>query len=215
MKFTLVVTSTFLLFSKSAAFAPRSVTRIPSSFANTAMFSSKAQQVEEVSVDRELLELYNAQVTNELKASQLYLSASIWAAQRELVGMAAYMRNESEEERGHAMQFIDFANKRNFSLELEALPTPPNSWATAQEMWEALLQGEKDNTQALKNLADAAADNREHALSALLDPFHIEQIDSEDSICTILAKVRDQKQTPGLLRQLDSELDPSNVPPTA
>jgi ferritin len=212
MKFTLSVTSSFLLLSKSAAFAPRSVTRMPTNFASTVMFSSKAQRVEEVNVDKELLELYNAQVTNELKASQLYLSASIWAAQRELVGMAAYMRDESEEERGHAMQFIDFANKRNFSLELEELPTPPNSWETAQELWEALLQAEKKNTQALETLADAAAANREHALSALLNPFHMEQIDSEDSLRTILAKVRDQKQTPGLLRQLDSELDPSKVP---
>jgi ferritin len=122
------------------------------------------------------------------------------------------MRSESEEERGHAMQFIDFANKRNYSLKLEELATPPSNWGTAEELWGALLQGEKDNTESLKTLADAAAANREHALSALLDPFHMEQIESEDSLRTILAKVRDQKQTPGLLRQLDSELDPSKVP---
>jgi ferritin len=142
----------------------------------------------------------------------LYLSASIWAAQRELVGMAAYMRSQSEEERGHAMEFIDFANKRNYSIELAELATPPSSWVTAEELWEALLQAEKENTEALKNLADTATASREHALSALLDPFHMEQIDSEDALRTILAKVRDQKQTPGLLRQLDSELDPSKVP---
>jgi hypothetical protein len=32
------------------------------------------------------------------------------------------------------------------------------------------------------------------------------QVDSEDNIRTILAKVRDENKTPGLIRQLDSEL---------
>jgi hypothetical protein len=33
-----------------------------------------------------------------------------------------------------------------------------------------------------------------------------EQVDSEDNLRTILAKVKDESQTPGLLRQLDYEL---------
>jgi len=43
-------------------------------------------------VSDELLQKYNSQVTNEFGASQLYLAASIWCDQRDLVGMAAYMR---------------------------------------------------------------------------------------------------------------------------
>jgi hypothetical protein len=63
------------------AFAPkfRSLSR-PS----VATFASRA-------MSDEVLQLVNSQVTVELSASQLYLSASIWCDQQELVGMAAYV----------------------------------------------------------------------------------------------------------------------------
>jgi ferritin len=44
------------------------------------------------------------------------------------------------------------------------------------------------------------------SLTAFLMPYHMEQVNAEDNLRTILAKVRDENKTPGLLRQLDSEL---------
>ena len=41
---------------------------------------------------------------------------------------------------------------------------------------------------------------------ACLNPFHMEQVDAEDKIGSIIAKVTDENRTPGLLRQLDHEL---------
>eukprot|EP00591_Stephanopyxis_turris_P000525 CAMPEP_0195525794 /NCGR_PEP_ID=MMETSP0794_2-20130614/26423_1 /TAXON_ID=515487 /ORGANISM="Stephanopyxis turris, Strain CCMP 815" /LENGTH=174 /DNA_ID=CAMNT_0040656333 /DNA_START=251 /DNA_END=775 /DNA_ORIENTATION=+ len=153
-----------------------------------------------------LLELFNHQITNEMSASQLYLSASIWCDQRELIGMSAYMRKESEEERGHALQFVDFATKRDLPIFLEALNAQPCAWETPEQLWEDVLEAEKRNTQALYALADIAMDSHDHAVVAFLQPFHMEQIDSEDKLNTIIAKVRDENKTPGLLRQLDTEL---------
>ena len=60
----------------------------------------------------ELLELFNCQITKEFSASQLYLSASIWFDERDWEGMAQYMLVESGEERGHALQMIEFAVKK-------------------------------------------------------------------------------------------------------
>ena len=42
----------------------------------------------------ELLDLWSSQVSVELAASQLYLSASIWFRGREMNGMAAWMLDE-------------------------------------------------------------------------------------------------------------------------
>lgn len=126
--------------------------------------------------------------------------------------MASYMRRESDEERGHAMQLIDFANQRRWPLELTALEAPPREWRSVASLWECLLEAELDNTKALNQLADLADDAHDHALSALLDPFHMEQVESEDALQTILAKVADEAQTPGLLRQLDAELAPEVQP---
>jgi ferritin len=126
--------------------------------------------------------------------------------------MEAYMRSESEEERGHALQFIDFANKRKFPIDLQALDAPPQMWNSVQELWESLLEAELENTEALKNLADLADDSHDHSLSALLDPFHMEQVESEDQLRTMVAKIADEAKTPGLLRQLDAEIAP-HAPP--
>lgn len=153
-----------------------------------------------------LLELFNSQVTREMEASQLYLAASIWMDDREMVGMASFMRSESSEERGHALEMIDFASKRDIPIQLEEIDAPECDWETPEDVWMDVLDSERENTQRLLNLADAAQACHDHAVTTFLMPFHMEQVDSEDKLKTIVAKVTDENKTPGLLRQLDSEL---------
>jgi hypothetical protein len=109
---------TFLLFlvDRSLSFAPhlQRTARLES----VAAFATRAAPpVTTRGASKELLELFSKQVTNELQASQLYLSASVWFSINDLVGMAAFMRGESEDERRHGLDFIDFANKRNIVSE--------------------------------------------------------------------------------------------------
>lgn len=156
--------------------------------------------------EENLQTLYNDQITREFEASQLYLSASIWCDQHELVGMGAYMRAESDEERNHGLMFVDFAMKRSLPLTLSSINSPPNSWASPEVLWKDVLNCEKANSQSISNLADAAIKCQDHSTVAFLQPFHLEQVNSMDKLSTILAKVRDENQTPGLLRQLDYEL---------
>jgi ferritin len=73
-------------------------------------------------------------------------------------------------------------------------------------LWEDILTAEMENTQSLLLLGDEAAKCSDHVTTAFLMPYHMEQVNAEDSLRTILAKVRDENKTPGLLRQLDSEL---------
>mmetsp|Transcript_28035 Transcript_28035/g.39408 ORF Transcript_28035/g.39408 Transcript_28035/m.39408 type:complete len:216 (+) Transcript_28035:144-791(+) len=172
-------------------------------------YSIGKQELPMTRVTQECADLLNAQVTRELEASQLYLSASIWCEQQNLVGMAAYMLSESEEERTHALQIIDFASKRDVALSLETLKAPKSNWDSCLDVWNTLLDAEKANTQSLFKLADAAAEGRDHALTGFLLPYHSEQVESEDHLETIISKVRDESLTPGLIRQLDTELGAS------
>lgn len=175
----------------------------------TRLFSttnSKARARKVTRVSEELLQLYNAQVTNELEASHLYLAASIWCDSNDLVGMAAYMRNEADEERNHALAFIDFANKRNMPIKLEDVEPPDASWLNVEELWQGVVAAEQENTEALLALGDVAASCKDYALTAFLQPFHIEQVESEDALATVLSKVKEENTTPGLIRQLDQEI---------
>ena len=124
-------------------------------------------------VSDELYHLMNSQVTRELAASQLYLAASIWCDANELIGMADYMRRESEEERAHALAFIAFASKRNIPIELEDVEAPVADWDNPEELWEDLLRAEVANTHSLLELGDAASNCRDHSVTTFLMPYHM------------------------------------------
>lgn len=180
--------------SKNLAATMRRRTGASSIFAATSSRSYSATPVAaKTATHPELVQLMNEQVTRELTASQTYLSASLWMEQQELVGMARYMRDESHEERTHALGFLDFSNKRDIPITLQALEAPKASWESVEQVWIDLLEAEEENTKALLQFASAAQKCEDHAISAFLQPFHLEQVESEDNLGTILAKVRDER----------------------
>jgi ferritin len=83
------------------------------------------------------------------------------------------MRVESNDERGHALEFIKFANKRNIPIRLEDLEAPDAVWETPEDLWADILQAERHNTQSLLALGDAAARCSDHAVTTFLMPFHM------------------------------------------
>lgn len=152
----------------------------------------------------ELLSLWSSQVSVELSASQLYLSASIWFRNLGYDGMAAWMLEESDEERGHGLAILEFAMKKDFPVVLEPLEAPKNDWQTPEEVWESILLAEQTNTQNLLRLADAANKCGDFAAVAFLNPFHMEQLDAEHKVGGILNNVRGASAE--FLKQLDIEL---------
>eukprot|EP00977_Amphora_coffeiformis_P008352 scaffold1891_cov178-Amphora_coffeaeformis.AAC.5 len=130
------------------------------------------------SPSQELLELWSNQVSVELSASQLYLSASIWFRARDMDGMAAWMLEESGEERGHGLEILEFAMKKGFPVQLQPLQAPQADWTNPVQVWEDILQAEQTNTQNLLKLAAVADACGDYAAKAFLNPFHLEQADA-------------------------------------
>ena len=133
----------------------------------------------------ELLELFSRQVTQEFSASQLYLSASIWFNRREWEGMASYMLAESAEERGHALEFVDFANKRNIPIKLETIEAPNAQWESPEEVWADILKLEETNTASLLGVAEAANSCQDYAVLAFLNPFHVSVLGMCSQYCYV------------------------------
>lgn len=160
---------------------------------------------------QQLHTLFNTQITHEFNASQLYLSARIWFSEQELTGMAAYCLAESTQERNHALEMIDFGLKRDVPVTLQALPMPHAHWESIEALWVDLLQAEKTNAAALYTLANAAQTCQDHAMLTFLQPFHLEQTNAVANLKTLVAKVREEARSPGLIRQLDTELERSTT----
>jgi ferritin len=167
-----------------------------SSYSSSSTTNTQSQQL--------LLELWSNQVSVELSASQLYLSASIWFRTQNMPGMAAWMLDESDEERGHGLAILEFAMKRGFPITLKPLDAPTNHWNSPLQVWESILRAEQTNTQNLLKLAAIANECGEYAACAFLDPFHLEQLDAENKVGGIVSTVRGA--TAQLLVQLDYDL---------
>jgi len=152
--------------------------------------SASSSSSSAAALSKELIELWSNQVSVELGASQLYLSASIWFRARNMDGTAAWMLGESGEERGHGLQILEFAMKKHFPVKLNPLMEPRSDWYNAVQVWEDILLAEQTNTQNLLRLAAIADQCGDYAAKAFLNPFHIEQLEAEDKVSGILAKVR-------------------------
>jgi ferritin len=166
--------------------------------------SKSTSSSDDAATTNKLESLWADQVHKELLASNTYLSAAIWCKDQEFEGMSQYMLKESEEERGHALAFIEFAQKKQIPLKLRQVDAPPTTWDSVHALWEELLTLEQANTQSLFTLHEHA--NHDPALVTFLQPFHMEQTESEDALRTKVAEIRDESQTPGLIRQLDQRL---------
>lgn len=150
---------------------------------------------------QEMLSLISKQVSVELMASQQYMQASIWFRARNMDGMAAWMLDESDEERGHGKEILEFAMKNHYKVVLEPLDAPQAEWNSSADVWQSILALEENNTQNLLRIASAADQCGQYGVKAFLDPFHVEQIEAEDKVGGILAKVRGASDT--LLWEID------------
>mmetsp|Transcript_12779 Transcript_12779/g.31022 ORF Transcript_12779/g.31022 Transcript_12779/m.31022 type:complete len:284 (-) Transcript_12779:145-996(-) len=169
-------------------------------------FSSSSSGSSAVVPSQQLLQAWSAQVSVELSASQLYLSASIWCRSQGYPGMAAWMLDESGEERGHGLAILEWALQHGWATDvvLEPLDAPKRDWNSIVEVWQSILQAEQTNTQNLLRLASYANDCGDYGSQAFLNPFHTEQIDAEDKVGSILHKV--SMATPEFLVELDHQL---------
>ena len=67
-------------------------------------------------MSEKLAKAFSEQVTMELSSSVAYLQMSAWFDSFDLPGMASWMRIQSEEERQHALRFMDFVLDRGNKL---------------------------------------------------------------------------------------------------
>ncbi|KAG0300379.1 fts3-like protein [Dissophora globulifera] len=122
-------------------------------------------------------EAINIQISQELQASQVYLSLSAWAgsSNQALPGLEKFFRASAAEEREHAQKLIDYQNRRGGKVVLRALEAPPSDWASARSAIEATLQLEKDVNKSLLNLHKVGEENSDPQLCDFVESEYLEE----------------------------------------
>lgn len=148
----------------------------------------------------------NEQIRNEFFSSYLYLSMAAWFDDRNLPGMASWMRVQAREEAIHAMKIFDHLLDRNARVKLRSIAQPPVDFTSPLEVFEQALKHEMAVTASIHNIYAQAVQEKDFASSVFLDWFVREQVEEERQGALVVEQLKMiGEDRPGLL-MLDREL---------
>lgn len=157
-------------------------------------------------MSKELETLFNRQITLELGSSNAYLQMSAYLDSHSLTGMAEWMRIQAEEERDHALRFLQFVLDRGNEVAIGAIDAPDASFDGPSAVFAAALAQERAVTASISELYDAAQRDADVASLPLLQEFLTEQVEEEAAVGEVLDRLNLAGSSGGALLELDREL---------
>lgn len=153
-----------------------------------------------------VLEALNNQIRDEFYASYLYLSISAYFEDQTLLGMAQWMRLQSEEEHAHAMKIYDFVLDRGARVRLLALKEPPVDFDSPLAAFEAALSHEQGVTESIHSIYALAKAENDYPTQVMLEWFIEEQVEEEKNAGDVVAQLKLAGDNPSALLVLDDQL---------
>lgn len=157
-------------------------------------------------MDKKIERAFNSHLNAEFFSSYLYLSMANYFTADNLEGMTTWMRIQVDEERLHAMKFIDFINNRGGRVVLEQIDKPESDWSSPLAAFEQALEHEKLITKKINDLVDLAVKENDHAAATFLQWFVNEQVEEEAAAQAIVVKLRLVKDNSMGLLMIDQQL---------
>ena len=157
-------------------------------------------------MDKKIEKAFNEQINAEFFSSYLYLSMANYFADENLEGMASWMQLQTDEERMHAMKFVDYVNDRGGRVVLEQIDKPKAQWESPLEAFREAYEHEQLISRKINDLVDLAMKENNHASSAFLQWFVSEQVEEEATVQAIVGKLELIKDNPMGLLMIDQQL---------
>ena len=159
-----------------------------------------------MSLNRKIEEALNQQIQSEFYSSYVYLSMSGYSDSQNLPGFAAWMRAQSEEERGHGMRLFDYVQNRGGRVRLAGIAQPKLDFESPRVMFEEALRHEQSVTRTIHELYRLAQEEKDYPTEVELQWFVQEQVEEEKTIQDILAQLSMIGDHPAALVMLDHRL---------
>lgn len=134
----------------------------------------------------------NAQINMELTASYVYQSMAAYFAHDSvaLPGLAKYFADEAEEERKHALKFVDYMAKRGGKVVFTDIKAPKMDWKSAKNALEEAIKLEKDVNAALLRLHSIAGECGDAHLSDFIESEYLDdQVDTLKELADLLTQL--------------------------
>lgn len=153
----------------------------------------------------------NTQIRNEYYSSYLYLSMAAYCETKNYPGFASWLRRQSSEELEHAMKLFDYVLDRDGRVVLEAIDQPPSEFGTLEQMFEEVLEHEKEVSSMINNLYELALSHNDHATSVELHWFIDEQVEEEKTASDLVEQLKHAEGNSAALLMLDRSLSSGSL----
>ena len=150
--------------------------------------------------------LINTQVNKEFYSAYLYLDFSNYYEETGLDGFANWYRVQAQEERDHAMLFMQYLQNNGGSVVLEAIDKPNKKLTDKLTVLKYGLEHEQYVTSLVHNIYDAAYGVRDFRTMQVLDWFVKEQGEEEKNAEDLIKKMELFGDDAKGLYMLNSEL---------
>ena len=151
-------------------------------------------------------DLMNAQIANELDAAHKYLSMSAYLESINMPGFAGWMRIQAGEEIEHAMKFYSQIVERGGRVRLASLAQPPIEFESPLKVAELALAHEQKVTAQIHAIYDLAVQEKDYATQVFLNWFVDEQVEEEVNATNLIDKLKMVGDFSAGLYMLDKEL---------
>ena len=157
-------------------------------------------------MDKKLAELLNQQVNKEFYSAYLYLDMSNYYADQDLDGFANWYKIQAQEERDHALLFMEYLQNNNESVTLEAIEKPDKVFNTLMDPLEAGAEHERYVTSLINDIYAVAYELKDFRTMQFLVWFVKEQGEEEKTADSLIKKYKLFGDDPKSLYLLNQEL---------
>ena len=157
-------------------------------------------------LDKKVVELLNQQINKELYSAYLYLDFSNYYYDQGLDGFGNWYKIQAQEERDHALLFLQYLQNNGEKIVLEAIEKPSVELTSAKAVLEEGLKHELYVTSLIHTIYDTAYSVKDFRTMQFLDWFVKEQGEEETNAEGLIKKYELFGNDPKSLYMLDNEL---------
>ena len=148
-------------------------------------------------ISKQMNAALNAQVGNELLASNQYVCIAAYFDTEGLPTLAKHFFNQATEERDHAMRFVRLVLDSGGDIAIPPIAAPKVGFKSAVEAVKLALDSELKVTKQINDIVDLAIKDKDHLSKNALEWFVNEQREEVSSMDTLLRMVK-RAGEPGL-----------------
>jgi len=157
-------------------------------------------------ISKKLSDAINYQINREIYSAYLYYSMASYFDATGLIGCAAWMKSQFQEEMLHAAKMYDYLYERGSRVVMLPIEAPRTLWISPLEAFEQTLAHEKAVTELINNLVSLAKSEGDAEAEKFLAWYVKEQVEEEETAEDKVKRFNEAASDKAKIAKLDEEL---------